>query len=95
MQYNLRVTYAASASSRPEALNPRSDDSIMKTTPETSSHDWSRFDAMTEDERHAAALKDPDAQPLTLERLASMKRTPQVRVIRRAFARLGCRRGMR
>ena len=57
----------------------------MKTTPETSSHDWSRFDAMTEADRHAAALKDPDARPLTPERMASMKRTPQVRVIRRAL----------
>ena len=62
-----------------------SDDSTMKTRPETSSHDWSRFDAMTEAERHAAASKDPDAQPLTPERMARMKRTPQVRVIRRAL----------
>ena len=62
-----------------------SDDNTIKTTPETSSHDWSRFDAMTEAERHAAALKDPDAQPLTPERMASMKRTPQVQVIRRAL----------
>jgi len=61
-----------------------SDDSTMKTTPETS-HDWSRFDAMTEAERHAAALNDPDAQPLTPERMTRMKRTPQVRVIRRAL----------
>ncbi|MGD0143375.1 MAG: helix-turn-helix domain-containing protein [Rhizomicrobium sp.] len=48
-------------------------------------HDWSRFDAMTEEERHAAALRDPDAQPLTPERLKHMKRTPQVCVIRRAM----------
>ena len=40
---------------------------------------------MTEAERHAAALADPDAQPLTPERLARMKRTPQVKVIRRAL----------
>jgi len=40
---------------------------------------------MTEAERHAAASKDPDAQPLTPERMARMKRTPQVRVIRRAL----------
>jgi putative transcriptional regulator len=48
-------------------------------------HDWSRADAMTEGEIHAAALADPDAQPLTPERLAVMRRTPQVRVIRRAL----------
>lgn len=48
-------------------------------------HDWSRADAMTDEEIHAAALADPDAQPLTPERLARMKRTPQVKVIRRAL----------
>jgi len=40
---------------------------------------------MSEAERRAAALADPDAQPLTQERLAHMKRTPQVKVIRRAL----------
>lgn len=25
-------------------------------------HDWSALDAMTEEEKHAAALSDPDAQ---------------------------------
>jgi putative transcriptional regulator len=48
-------------------------------------HDWSRADALTEDEIHAAAVADPDAQPLTPERLAGMRRTPQMRVIRRAL----------
>ena len=47
--------------------------------------DWSRADAMTDRDIHAAALADPDAQPLTPERLAHMKRTPQVKVIRRAL----------
>jgi putative transcriptional regulator len=48
-------------------------------------HDWSRVDAMTEAERHAAALSDPDAQPLTPEGIGRMRRTPQARVIRRAL----------
>jgi putative transcriptional regulator len=48
-------------------------------------HDWRRADSMTEEEIHAAALSDPDAQPLTPERLARMRRTPQVRIIRRAL----------
>ena len=61
------------------------DDDTMKTIPEPPPHDWSRFDVMSEAERHAAALADPDAQPLTQERLAHMKRTPQVKVIRRAL----------
>jgi hypothetical protein len=29
----------------------------------TPRHDWSRLDAMTEEQPHAAALDDPDAQP--------------------------------
>ena len=48
-------------------------------------HDWSRADAMTEEEVHAAALADPDAQPLTPGDFKRMKRTPQVKIIRRAL----------
>lgn len=48
-------------------------------------HDWSRVDAMTDAQVHEAALADPDAQPLTPERMATMRRTPQVRIIRRAL----------
>jgi putative transcriptional regulator len=48
-------------------------------------HDWTGADALSEAEIRAAALADPDAQPLTDERLARMKRTPQVKVIRRAL----------
>ncbi len=40
---------------------------------------------MTEAERHAAALADPDAQPLTPEDFKRMKRTPRVKIIRRAL----------
>ncbi len=53
--------------------------------PSNAAQDWGRFDAMTDEERHAAALGDPDAQPLTPEDFKRMKRTPQVRVIRRAL----------
>ena len=56
---------------------------MNKTT--ESKHDWSRLDAMTEEERHAAAINDPDAKPLTPEDFKRMKRTPQVKVIRRAL----------
>lgn len=48
-------------------------------------HDWSRADAKTDAEIHAAALADPDAQPLTPERLAGMKQTPRLKIIRRAL----------
>jgi uncharacterized protein len=51
----------------------------------TDKHDWSRFDALTDAEAHAAALADPDAQPLTEERLAHMKRVPRARTLRRAL----------
>jgi hypothetical protein len=68
-----------------KGADPMNDHNPMKTTPETTKHDWSRFDAMSETERHAAALADPDAQPLTPERLTRMKRTPQVKVIRGAL----------
>jgi putative transcriptional regulator len=40
---------------------------------------------MTAEQRHAAAVADPDAQPLTPEDFKRMKRTPQVKVIRRAL----------
>jgi putative transcriptional regulator len=44
--------------------------------------DWARLDAMTDDEVMAAALSDPDAQPLTPERLAKMRRVSRVKVLR-------------
>ena len=48
-------------------------------------HDWSAADALTDAEIHAAALADPDAQPLTDERLAKMRRVPRTKGIRRAL----------
>jgi len=48
-------------------------------------HDWTAVDALTEEQIHAAALADPDAQPLTEESLAKMRRVPRVITIRRAL----------
>jgi putative transcriptional regulator len=48
-------------------------------------HDWRRADARTDAQIHAAALADPDAQPLTPERLAGMRQTPRLKIIRRAL----------
>jgi len=48
-------------------------------------NDWCRFDAMTEEARHQAALADPDAQPLTEADLARMPLTPRTKTIRRAL----------
>ena len=47
--------------------------------------DWRRLDGMTEAQRHAAALSDPDARPLAPGDRKRMKRTPRVRIIRRAL----------
>jgi len=55
------------------------------TTKKTEKHDWSRFDALSDEEVHRAALADPDAQPLTEERLGRMKRVPRARTLRRAL----------
>lgn len=55
------------------------------TTTKTSEHDWSRFDAMTEEEVHAAALRDPDAQPWTPEELAKVRLVPRTKTLRRAL----------
>jgi putative transcriptional regulator len=64
------------------------DANTMKTTgkkAKSSKFDWRRFDAMTDAQRHQAALKDPDARPLTEADFRRMRRTPQVKIIRRAL----------
>ena len=60
----------------------------MKTTrkqAKATKPDWTRLDAMSEAQRHQAALNDPDARPLTEQDLSRMKRTPQAKIIRRAL----------
>jgi putative transcriptional regulator len=44
--------------------------------------DWTRLDAMSDKEVMAAARSDPDAQPLTPEQLAKMRRVSRVKVLR-------------
>ncbi len=44
--------------------------------------DWSQVDAMTDEEIHAAALADPDAQPLTEAQLVQMKPVSRVKLLR-------------
>jgi putative transcriptional regulator len=48
--------------------------------------DWARLDAMTDEEVVAAALSDPDAQPLTPEQLAKMRRVSRVKVLRQRLS---------
>jgi putative transcriptional regulator len=47
--------------------------------------DWRAFDAMTEEERHAAAVSDPDCPPATEEQLARARRVVNVRAIRKGM----------
>ena len=64
------------------------DADTMKTTRKqikATKTDWTRFDAMSEAQRHQAALNDPDARPLSEQDLSRMKRTPQAKIIRRAL----------
>lgn len=44
--------------------------------------DWSRFDEMTEEEKHVAALSDPDNPPLTEEQLAKARRISPIKALR-------------
>jgi putative transcriptional regulator len=44
--------------------------------------DWRAFDAMSEADRHRAALADADARPATKAQLARARRVPTVRALR-------------
>jgi putative transcriptional regulator len=44
--------------------------------------DWGTFDAMSEEERHRAALSDPDCPPASKAQLARARRVPTVRALR-------------
>ena len=45
--------------------------------------DWRLFDAMSDEERHRAALSDPDAAPAAAAQLARARRVPSVRALRK------------
>jgi putative transcriptional regulator len=61
------------------------DSTMKKTDRNRAKTNWSALDAMTEEEKHAAALSDPDAQPITKEKWNRMKRVPRTKTIRRAL----------
>jgi putative transcriptional regulator len=61
------------------------DDITMKTKLRQASHDWEQFDAIMQAQRHAAALSDPDAQPLAPGEVKRTRRTPRLKIIRRAL----------
>ncbi len=45
--------------------------------------DWRTFDALSEEERHRAALANPDCPPATEAQLARARRVPSVRALRK------------
>jgi putative transcriptional regulator len=51
-------------------------------SPSKGGTDWRRIDAMTDEEVVAAALADSDAQPLSAEQLATMRRVSRVKALR-------------
>ena len=55
------------------------------TQPLDDGTDWDRLRAMTDDEAMAAALADPDAQPLTEAQVGQLKRVPRAKTLRRAL----------
>jgi putative transcriptional regulator len=58
---------------------------MKKTAKRRQKIDWSRADAMTAKQRHAAAMADPDARPMTDEEWGAAPRVPRVRIIRRTL----------
>ena len=69
----------------------RSDGTLVQVLPDGATKpledktDWKRLREMTDEEVEAAALNDPDAQPLTDADLARMKRVPRAKTLRRAL----------
>jgi putative transcriptional regulator len=54
----------------------------MKRSAKRTAIDWTDFDALTDEGVHKAALRDPDAQPLTKRQLARMRRITPVKRLR-------------
>jgi putative transcriptional regulator len=52
------------------------------TRPLPDKTDWARLDVMTDEEVEAAAIADPNAQPLTEEQIARFEHVPNVKAIR-------------
>ena len=69
-----------------------SDGTIVQVLPDGSTKplkdktDWARVRAMTDEEVTAAAMSDPDAQPMTPEQLRNARRVPRTKTLRRALA---------
>ena len=57
----------------------------MSKTLKPSAQNWNKLDAMSDEQRHAAALSDVDAKPFTPADFKRMKKTPRAKIIRRAL----------
>jgi putative transcriptional regulator len=55
------------------------------TTMKTAKFDWSRADAITDEQVHAAAMQDPDAWPMTDAEWDAAPRVPRAKTLRRAL----------
>ena len=55
------------------------------TTMKTTKFDWNRADAMTDEQVHAATLKDPDARPMTDAEWDAAPKVPRAKTLRRAL----------
>jgi putative transcriptional regulator len=70
----------------------RSDGTVVQVLPDGTTRpledktDWARLRAMTDEEVTAAAMADPDAQPMTPEQLRTARRVPRAKTLRRALA---------
>lgn len=63
----------------------KDDGTCRKMSKKAKKAGWSKFDAMSDQEKLEAALSDPDAQPLSAGDMRRMRRTPQAKIIRRAL----------
>jgi putative transcriptional regulator len=57
---------------------------VVKTgeTAPVGNSDWTRIDAMSDEEVSSTAMSDPDARPLDATRLAAMRRVTPVKALR-------------
>jgi putative transcriptional regulator len=55
------------------------------TTTKTAKFDWSRADATTDEQVHAAAMKDPDARPMTDAEWDAAPTVARAKTLRRAL----------
>jgi putative transcriptional regulator len=69
----------------------QSNGSLVQVLPDGSTRsledktDWERLHSMSDEDVQAAAMADPDAQPLTDEQLARMRPIPRTKTLRRAL----------